>query len=358
MLKSIITNVRLEVISSKSLFSILYFILAIFIFIFWFSSIQQFFYGYFVLGEFDVTTFDFIVIEIFLFLPFYVFGGLISAALIQRIRLNYWFKTRLNVAQYESNLKPAEAGLLCDYEFSIEEVHATLVDLHLRNRIKITHLDNKVIIKLISFSGLKYYEKILLDCLFLTEFDTIELMNLNDPILLNSGTIMHQQILSGFERTGIMPKTGKSNTYRKTVRALMIFSLLLSTFYVATLLLYPESILNINYPRYSLESVTLYLVIFTSMVYFLIIFSGFFPRLKNDYKSGASLAWLQSEGYKMYLNKVIKPRIEEDVNNIDANTFKEVLPYLLAFKQIKLNITLIKMLDKLSLQANVLPYRD
>ncbi|HSW99041.1 MAG TPA: hypothetical protein VLF71_04330 [Candidatus Saccharimonadales bacterium] len=277
-------------------------------------------------GGFDAPVGTVIAIDIFLLLPYYLTAAIMLRSLAARLALYHKLRKQVVVPEYTPPevLSPAEAGLLVDNDFGLNEIAATLKDLELRGCITIDEKGGKMLISPANTDECSRGESLFLRELFWPKGHYTTHGADSGSRLLQAGEhlgrITREELVAG----GQLPENSRyRNLMRGAVKVFIIAAVLVQTILTIAVLKDPEQIFNVGYPRYSmnvseplLELVSITLVVGT-------IFSGFKqPGLADD---NGLKNWRYVAGLKMYIEKVYKDRFYRDgrqmASDADMRTF-------------------------------------
>lgn len=332
---SLLKSSVIEILFSKRLVAFFYGIAGLFVMLHLFSSSRQFIDAYYTLGEFDVTLGAFFFITVGLFLPFHVTGALILRALIQRVRLAIWARNAFTFYTDRISLTPAEAGVIVDTEFNRKELVATLLDLHTRGVIELTiHDDNSItVMPADTTQPLNLYEQQLMDNLFPVKRPA-HFSSFGDHVLIRLAEGAHKVLIQQLQlRKMLQQEKGQWNKWRWIFRVIYSIAGLVGGLNLYAMLFEYENITRIEYPRYPVYPVELYLLIGLLVVVAAIIISGFWPKFSNDYlKNPQHLIWMEAAGFMLYQKTVYKDRLSIDnIETQDTDTIRRYAPYAVAF---------------------------
>jgi hypothetical protein len=339
-LKSLLYSSKLEIITSKRFTSFLYFVFGISILIWWYKASYQFLRAYIELGEYDVTVGEFIATSLIFFLPFVATGAFMVANIIRRFRLHLWMKSQTTYADYITKLSPAEAGLLLDYEYSSEEVWATLLQLHFSGQIHMyINKDDILAIQKINPLPEYSYESVLLDNLLKGNRSEIAVRSVFDDKIIKAGQYSHEYLVASMASQGVVDLPKRVSDRLKWIIRVVLFL----AGYTGLVMLYyyifkNEIVMNILYPRYPVHPVQLVVDATIWVVAVSIIVSGFWPRFKKGHKNTPSAMNLKTVGYYQYLKSTYKTKFEtENIQYLATSDVINIAPYMVAYKLVDLN---------------------
>ena len=298
-------------------------------------SSGQFVTAYFALHEFDLPATGFITTALFFMLPFWLTGALIIRAIVQRTRLAWWAHKAFTFAEYQTGLRPAEAGLIVDSEFNYKELAATFLDLHFRQAVHLTVEENgSLSIQKLSFDPrqLTYYENYLLELLFL-DGSTHVSVHLRESRLATVFKEAHITLIEQLTASGKLPREVLPGATLKTVfRVLYGISAFVG---VGSFLAYvdnPEAVSSVVYPRYPVVPAQLWVLGGVLVVCVLVALSGFWPRFTRNGKSPYQQTWMEVAGLLLFMRVVYKDRFAAgNLHYQDSSSIRAYVPYAIAF---------------------------
>lgn len=339
MSNSLLNSSKFEILTSKRTTSVIYGIFAAAIFAFWVGATIQFVNAYNHLHEFDVSVTEYISYTILFLVPMLFVGVVLAESLIKRVRLNHWFKTRIDFPEYATLLKPAEVGFIADYDFGLAEIEATLLDLHFRQVIIISTATDGIHLVQTNKGKPNYFETILLQNLFFDADSDVVLSSFDDLELVNAGEKAHDAIIQEMQTTGTFPKINRVNKSNlRAARFMFYFGGFIGLFFVEQYFFNYTEISTIVYPRFPVSPVELWLDACVSLIALVGIIRGFWPRFSENQSSLISMGWIHATGFKEYLSRVFGNRLDFDnVRSQDVSTVEKLSPYMVAFGLVKLD---------------------
>ena len=334
MLYDLYKRVQFEVLASTTLLAIVYGIFAAAIMVWWGGAVQQVVYYYATLREFDVSPTDFLWTAVVLFLPLVVVGGLLARGLIQRIRLNHWFKNHTSIVLYDTTLTPAEAGYIADYQFSHAEVYATLLDMHFRGLVTIHSRPGGLLIQAHTMIGANTYESTLLHALF-SDAQQIAITTIVDPRIDNAGSRARLHLNRHLHGKLVLPGHEKAYPFLTSiVRGIYFMAGLAGCIVVYGEIFRHEEVNKLMYPRFGMELWQPLLVLGITGILVAIVISGWWPRFAApDRHASSSSLWLQAVGFRQYLQGVYKQRLSQQyLHTQNPEDIRAYTPFLLAFQ--------------------------
>lgn len=342
--QSFLRSSQLEILVSKRVITVVYGFFGSLIMAWWFFDARQFVSAYRELHAFDVSVRDFFTITFVIMLPLFLVGCVLLRNVLQRFRLQRWFKNQINVPLYTSIQRPAVAGYLADYEFGIEEVQATLLDLHIRGLISISE-DNSgsFVLTLKSYEGAYEYERVFMQRLF-NSSHTQRISSLNDQLLLVAGRKSHDFLTKQMQSMGFLPSTTRLNTlFRSISRLIYCFSGLVAMISIYGFVFQGDIVATIGYPRYPVEISQLWLLGAITAAGGALIASGLWPAFTENSKSNLSAKWLEAAGFRYYLSTVFQDRLSlQHVRSQDIQTIRLFAAYMIAFRLVPGNSDYIR----------------
>lgn len=335
--RSILSSSKLEIITSKRVMAFVYLALGSAILVWWIGALQQFFDAHLTYGQFDTTVTAFVLITLLLFCPLALTGALMLHAFILRERLLHWLKTRTVIADYTSGLSPAEAGTLVDFEYSLEETWATLLSLHFRNSITMRTTTHGIILSQGPEKPFNNYERVLIDRLFGYSTKEIVIHDAQDKRISDAGYWAHGLLVSDLEYLGALQvRVNRNPLLRKAIVTMYYIAGFFGVLMVIGMLFGGESFWGINYPRYDTHPIQIITLLGITVVYLLIVFSAFLPKLTDNYKSTPEILNLQAAGYYEYLKNVYSHRLSsKNLHTQEVRTVSILVPYMIAYRIIR-----------------------
>ncbi len=333
-IKSILESNKLEIISSKRSTSFLYLLFGLSTVVWWCAVTIQFLNAYFDLGEFDVTVGEFIFIALLFFLPLLLIGSFMLATVLQRLRLWYWFKNRISIAEYDAMYHPAVAGTIIDFEYNLNEVWATLLNLHIRGEIVLIAEDTGIYAQRLSTKTLlSEYELVLLDSLGIRGNHEAIFHAIDEYDLVHAGENAHRIIVRDLIRMGLVrQKLSKNIVLTKIIKAVYWIGGLAALSQVATILFAYDQASTVLYPRYPVHPAQLVVILLMWVVMMIVLLSGFWPRFNHSSKSTESTMHLKAVGYYYFLDQVYKNRMSiYHVEKMDKSTIAMTVPHMIAY---------------------------
>lgn len=203
--QSFLRSSRLEILISRRSLASLYFVIGVLVVVWWVSAQLQFIDAYRTLRAFDVSIIDFFLITTFLMTPLFLVGCFLLRNMLQRLRLELWFKRQTNVPLYASEHSPAVAGYLVDYEFGPEEAQAMLLDLHFRGNLAIIEQSKGFMLSFYSIRGCSDYERIFLRRLF-ADGNNVHIAGPSDARLRSAAERSHDYLVQQLQSEGFLPR--------------------------------------------------------------------------------------------------------------------------------------------------------
>ncbi len=339
-------STRLEVITSKRLTSFIYAVFGTSIVVWWIAASIQFISAYFTLHQFDISIDGFIGVTLLLFGPLVLSGTFMLAILIQRVRLQNWFKNMIDYPLYDISLRPAEAGIIVDYAFSQAEIHATLLDLHFRDVLLLSLNGTVLTVKLQATNTyLSEYEKAFLSSLF-TDSSEVQLSTLFSPRLLRAGEQAHQALLHELGGLGEIPHYRQRNKVLSAcLKVIFFIGGVVGLFNIYVYITDYTIATQVAYPRYAVVPLELWTLYAVSIAAIALMLSGFWPRFDFNRHSALAYVWLQARGFKDYLEAVYKTRLDEEhFITQDRKTIQKLLPFMLAYRIVPLSTEFLRKL--------------
>lgn len=331
--KSLLKSSRLEIITSKRITSFLYFTAGLAIVVWWAGALWQYLYAHIVYKEFDGPIEDLMVVTFLFFIPLFFTGCLMLSGVIQRERVLRWIKRSLIINDYKTQLGPATAGLLVDYEYSVAEIWGTLLKLHFQGNILIESSEGLLRISFINDKQLGNYELLLIELLFSTQ-NEIVVNNVRDETFTDAGLFAHERLAEDLARAGAYevksPSSEKGRQFIKILYGLASFTGVLQIY---GMIFGGDKYWGITYPRYEVSIIQPITMVIASIIGLVIIYSGFWLRFDDNHKSRPYLLLLQASGFCAYLKNVYARRMSEDYIQTQAvSDIKAIVPYIIAFK--------------------------
>jgi hypothetical protein len=323
---------KLGIVFSSRVRSALLCVLALWILVMLSTSAAQIIVSYINGQGFDTPIQTVILIDILIFLPYYVVAAVILRSLAARIALFHLLRRQIVVPEYSPTevLSPAEVGLLVDNDFSLNEVAATLKDLELRGCIRIGGSGSVVELHSLSLRDTSDIERQFLQTLFQNN----DRFTINGPtnanLLLKAGKQLANNARNRLVLGGQLPR---QPAIRKLVRS--IFNIFVGFAFLLQLLLTftatnPNSqIFSVGYPRYPMNISELILEAVIVLAVLIIISSGFWQHsLADDH---GLKNWRYVAGLKMFIEKTYKDRFYRDGHQMATdNDLRAYYPYAIA----------------------------
>jgi len=323
---------RLGIVFSGRVRSALLCALALWILLIMATSAVELFTSYLGGGGFDATIRDVILIDILLFLPYYLVAAVLLRSLAARLALFHTLRRQIVVPEYAPPevLSPAEAGWLANNDFTLNEVAATLKDLELRGCISITKKDADLMVRPLNMAEASPEEQTFVSRLIKNngEFSTVGASAAAQ--LLEAGHQLSQSVHAQLVREGLLSASPRRNQVTRAVTAALAWvALFVQIALTASILSQPYVIFHVGYPRYPMNFSEIVLQLLSIGLVLGIIASGFWQRSLNDEHGLKN--WRYVAGLKMFIEKVYKDRFYRDGKQIAAaHDMRTFYPYALA----------------------------
>lgn len=335
-LKSLFRSSFLEIVLSRRIVMFLYALVGTLILFQAIHAWVQVVWSYVAFGEFDVPAWAFVLITIFLFLPYWLIGALIWRAVIRRMVLVRRAKKSYVNAKYTTTFTPAEMGVLVDGEYGISEAVATLLDMHFRGIIYLNVDESTLSLDRmdIDTKQLSSYEIYLLNHLFGSAAN-VTFKGVNDIRLLTIFHDAHEVLLTEMTNSGYLEDESKSSHIGKVLfRIMVIIAALVEINFIYTITMDVNLLINIMYPRYPLELYQVALTLLVALVIIGVVISGLIIRISNKQRDALS----EAAGFYAYLRGVFRDRLAiENIHLQDFNTIRNLMAYMIAFKLVPAN---------------------
>ncbi len=264
-------------------------------------------------GGFDVSALQFWLTTVLLFTPYLLVAGYMLRSLAARVAFYRLLRKQIVIAEYEPPkvLLPVEAGLLADDDFSLPELAGTLKDLELRGHIQIKEGGGELSFTLERKEGLGTPEAVFVNSLFGNhrQFSTGQPYGARH--LLACGHALAASTRSELAYQGLVPKSRTPNqVLRGGFKIFVVFAALIQILLTTGVVVAPEEIFNVVYPRYPMNLSQPLLVVGLILTTVTLILSGFWVR-KLDGDHGLK-NWRYVAGLKLFLEKVYKGRFYQD----------------------------------------------
>jgi hypothetical protein len=341
--QSLLRSSRLEILLSKRLTAALYFIFGLLVLVWWAFDGIQFLNAYQTLHAYDVSVVAFFLIEIILFMPLLLVGCFLLRNVLQRIRLNHWFKIQTNIPLYASTQSASTAGYLVDYEFGLAEAHAMLMSAYFRGNIAIVEQSKGFTVSLNNLRNVPQHEQVFLKRLF-AEGNKVYLASLADSLVLSAAQKSHDHLMRQLQSEGFLPLTKREDRkFRPLVRLIYWVAGSIAALAAYAFIFAWDVVSSIGYPRYAVSVSQLWLTGAISVLGIAVLISGFWPRFTASGKSKLSAGWLNAAGFKYYLQNVFSDRLSPQFIHLqDAETVRLYVPYMVAFQLVQLDSSYVR----------------
>lgn len=282
---------------------------------------------------FDVTVGQMAAITLLLFTPYYLAVGYTMRSLTTRIALYLEMKKQIVIAEYSPPdvLAPAEAGLLIDDDFTLNETAAVIKDLELRGHLLLDTSGSTIKLTYVrSASPMRDHEIFFIQTLFHND-DTFIISRKNADTFLQAGTFLGREVRSNLTDEGILSaQISQRKIFRFIFKIFVCLAAFLQAVWTITLLNNPKTILEVSYPRYPMSIVEPIIMVFVALLTIGIMLSGFWNKRLTD-KHGLK-NWRYVAGLKSYLETVYKGRFYDGSTlTVSKTELHNFYPYAIAF---------------------------
>lgn len=320
----------LEILISKRIVMLIYAFAGTLILLHLISTCYQAVYFYATVGEIDVSVSEYLFTIGFFFVPFWLVGALVWRAVIQRVRLMKYIKKTYRYTDYQTDLSPAEAGILVDGEFGVNEAAATLLDLHFRSVIGLEVDGRRLTLRLVTtdLSGLSVYESHIIQRLFAEEY-SVSYGGLKDPRLISIFKDAHSVLIKDMARRGyIVSESEPSRNWKIVFRLMVAIAAIVSAMNLYMIFTDITQITGLMDPRYPLAMWQVVLVLIVGAAVMAVVFSGFWPKFSKKHD-----AFTDAVGFYDYMRSVYRYRLSAgSIRTQDEATVRDLAAYAVAFK--------------------------
>lgn len=275
---------------------------------------------------FDVPVVDYFSSTLVFYVPFFIVNGILLRSLLERWRLSRRSKRLFYYAEYDipAEMTPAFAGLLIDNDIRTEEVVATLYDLERRGIIA---LDDSSVRLLTTDAPTTVPEKLFIEALF-SRSSVFTLDSSNAMLFLSASDVFRKAMLADMRNRKLIPMPAlKTKASRRFVTLIFMTASYVSIVLMAYLILSPETILTVQYPRYPMSIGEPIMELVLVMIVLTLALSGLFSE---TFTTDGRLTWRFAAGYRLYIEKVFKGKFDY-VNNEFSREQMRILPFAIAF---------------------------
>jgi hypothetical protein len=336
-----------EIIFSKKIIVSLYGVFGLAIAAQVIASLHQFMHAYTHGRRFDTEPTQLIATTLVFFLPLWITGALILRACLQRMRLALWARRAFTFAEYTTELSPAEAGFLVDYEYNHKEFVATLVDLHYKGYLRLTiNQDETIEITWLGNdpTSLSAYEQYLIG--WVVAGETVQTyVTFNDPRLVMAAKQGHLKVIDQLTNRGLLqaerlPKVGVRNVFR----AMYAVAGFVGIIFCYGLVFQYDQLMSVK-PLYPMVASELWVLSLLLLATIAVVISGLWPHFSTNAKDPSYAAWTEAAGFMLYLRTVYTYRFAlSTIAGQDANTVHRYAPYAVAFGIIGSDVTTVAQL--------------
>lgn len=249
-----------------------------------------------------------------------LFGILVR--LVRYLKHKHKLSDQTVIAQYEppDGLTPAEIGLLTDDRSNMTEISATLIDLAVRGYLKIEMLSEKTIFKKAQYkfhllknytSGVKDYEKDLLDMIFVGGTKEIELKDINSNQAIKTINEIQNSLKSSLEAKGYYAKPPK----KKHIGPVWIGFIVIAV--IGFIIIKSSTVFSGSMFGWIFAAVGALIALGLSK--------------RTQYSEKGYKEWAYVEGFKLFLSVTEKDRLKfTDAPKKNPKMFNKFLPYAIA----------------------------
>lgn len=282
---------------------------------------------------FDASIRQVIILDLLFFLPYFVVAAFILRSLAARIAFFHLLKKQIVIPEYKPSavFSPAEAGLLVDNTFAINEIAATIKDLELRGSIAINQSSFNMELQVINSINLDDLERQFIETLFKGSDQFLINNPTNAIAFLDAGKQLANSARARLAANGqIVRSRVLHKTLHVVVNTFIGIALVIQLMLTILALVPGNQVFSVGYPRHPMNISEPILEIGIDLLVLVICISGFWMRKLTD--DHGLKNWRYTAGLKMFIEKAYKDRFYRDGKQMatddDLRTF---YPYAIAF---------------------------